>query len=175
MAGQTHSNVRVGILIAIGLTLFAFTALSIGHGTRLLAGSETFEAHFVRINGLQTGAQVTLRGVRVGAVESIRFPENPHDNYVIVRLWIDKAAAPRVHEDSTARISSLGLLGDKFVVLTAGNPTAPPAAPGAILPSLEPFDYNTLLERQDTSDPVANIVAISQSLRSLTEAVNNGN
>ena len=66
MAGQTHSNVRVGILIAIGLTLFAFTALSIGHGTRLLAGSETFEAHFLRINGLQTGAQVTLRGVRVG-------------------------------------------------------------------------------------------------------------
>jgi phospholipid/cholesterol/gamma-HCH transport system substrate-binding protein len=175
MAGQTHSNVRVGILIAIGLVLFAFAALSIGHGTRLFAGSENFEAHFVRINGLQTGAQVTLRGVRVGAVESIRFPDNPHDNYVIVRLWIDKTAAPRVHEDSTARISSLGLLGDKFVVLTAGSPTSPAAPPGAILPSLEPFDYNTLLERQDTSDTVANIVAISQSLRSLTEAINHGN
>jgi hypothetical protein len=43
-----------------------------------------------------------------------------------------------------------------------------------VLASVEPFDYATLFERSDTTDVLANILRISDSLRSLTDAINNG-
>jgi phospholipid/cholesterol/gamma-HCH transport system substrate-binding protein len=175
MADSNRSTLRVGILIAAGLAIFAFAVLSLGRSTRFLSDSEIFEAHFQRINDLQTGAPVTLRGVRVGAVEGIEFPSDPGADYVIVQLRIQKAAAQRVRADSEAKIASLGLLGDKFIVLTAGTPGSPPAQPSAVLPSVDPVDYATLLERKGTNDTFANILAITQSIRTLTDTINHGN
>ena len=175
MADSNRATLRVGILIAAGLVIFAFVVLSLGSGTRLLSDSEIFEAHFQRINDLQTGAPVTLRGVRVGAVEGIEFPNDPGANYVIVQLRIQKAAARRVRADSAAKIASLGLLGDKFVVLTAGTPGSPQAQPSVVLPSVDPVDYATLLQRKGTNDTLANIMAITESIRTLTDTINHGN
>jgi phospholipid/cholesterol/gamma-HCH transport system substrate-binding protein len=174
MADSNHSTLRVGILIAVGLAIFAFAVLTFGRGTRFLSGSALFEAHFQRINGLQTGAPVMLRGVRVGAVEGIEFPSDPDADYVVVRLWIRNTATMRVRADSQAKIASLGLLGDKFVVLTGGTPGSPMAQPGTVLPSVDPVDYATLLQRKGTHDTLANVLAITESTRTLIDAINNG-
>jgi phospholipid/cholesterol/gamma-HCH transport system substrate-binding protein len=174
MAEQKPATLRVGILIAVALAIFAVAILSIGHGTRFFAGAEDLEAHFQRINGLQVGAPVTLTGVNIGAVDSIKFPPDPRANYVIVRLWIDKAAAPRIRVDSVARIESLGLLGDRFVGISSGSPNAPPITPGNVLKSQDPINYAALLERKGTTDTFANVIAITESMKSLADAVANG-
>ena len=174
MADSNHSALRVGLLITAGFAIFAFAVLTFGRGTRFFSGAEIFETHFKRINGLQTGAPVTLRGVHVGAVEAIEFPNDPAADYVVVRLWIQNGAAMRVRADSQAKIAALGLLGDKFVVLTAGTPGSPPARAGDVLPSVEPIDYSTLLQRKGANDTLANIMAITESIRTLTDAINNG-
>jgi phospholipid/cholesterol/gamma-HCH transport system substrate-binding protein len=174
MADSNHSTLRVGILIAAGFTMFAFAVLSLRHGARLFSDTEVFEVHFHRINGLQTGAAVMLRGVRVGAVRAIGFPDDPGADYVIVRLSIRKVAARRLRADSLVKIASLGLLGDKFVILTGGTPDTPPASPSAVLAGVDPIDYATLLQRKGTNDTLANIMAITGSIRTLTEAINNG-
>jgi phospholipid/cholesterol/gamma-HCH transport system substrate-binding protein len=174
MAELKTSTVRVGILIAVSLGLLGFAILSFGVGTRLFSGSEVLSAHFQRINGLQVGAPVRLAGVTIGSVESIRFPSDARASYVVVSFWISESAAQRVHTDSAAKIASLGVLGDKFLVLTSGSTRTPPAEPGSVLASVEPFDYATLFERADTTDVLANILRISDSLRSLTDAISNG-
>jgi len=174
MAESRTSTLRVGILITVSLALLAFGILSFGVGTRLFTGSEMLQAHFQRINGLQVGAPVRLAGVTVGSVESIKFPSDPRESYVVVSFWISASAAQRVHIDSAAKIASLGVLGDKFLVLTSGTTLTPPAEPGSLLASVEPFDYSALFERPDTTDTLANIVRISDSLRSITEAINTG-
>jgi phospholipid/cholesterol/gamma-HCH transport system substrate-binding protein len=174
MAEQKLSTLRAGILIAVALALFSVAILSIGHGTRFFAGSQGLEAHFQRTNGLQVGAPVTLTGVNIGAVDSIKFPQDPRANYVIVRLWIDKAAAPRIRVDSVARIESRGLLGDRFVGISSGSPSAPPIAPGDLLKSQDPINYASLLQGKGTTDAFANLIAITESMKSLADAVTNG-
>src|SRR5690348_9136937 len=174
MKDSNRSALRVGVLIAVGLALLAFVVLALGHGARLLSGGKLFEAHFQRINGLQTGAPVTLRGVRVGRVAEIEFPDEPDADYVVVRLWIEKGAALRLRADSHVKIASLGLLGDKFVVLTGGTIGSPMARPNAVLASVDPVDYATLLQRKGTHDTLANILAISESVRTMTDTINNG-
>jgi len=74
-----------------------------------------------------------------------------------------------------AKIESLGLLGDKFLLLTAGTPEAASVKGDALLKSQNPVNYAALLQARGTGDLVANVIAISNSLRQLLETANQGN
>jgi phospholipid/cholesterol/gamma-HCH transport system substrate-binding protein len=174
VADSAYSRVRVGALIAAGLAILCFAILTIGRGATLFTHAEILQAHFERINGLQTGAPVTLSGVRIGAVDSIEFPPEPENGYVVVRLRIEESAAERVRTDSLAQIHSMGLLGDKFVALTPGTAAAPSATPDIVLASVNPIDYEAILQREGTDDLIENVMAISGSLRSILSSIENG-
>ena len=174
MADSTYARVRVGALIAAGLGILGFAILTIGHGAQLFTRTEILQAHFERIEGLETGAPVTLSGVRIGAVDSIMFPPEPENGYVIVRIWVEQSAAERVRTDSIMQIHSMGLLGDKFVALTPGTAAAPAASPDTVLASINPIDYEAILQREGTDDLIANVMAISGSLRSILASIETG-
>ena len=174
MPESSHSPLRVGIVVTIGLGILAFAIASIGHGTRLFSRSEILQAHFRRINGLQVGASVRLAGVSIGAVDSISFPRQATADYVLVRMWIERSAAVRVHADSVASIESIGMLGDKYVELSPGNPASPVAPSNAVLPTRNPINYEALLEEKGTGDLIANLMAISADMRQLLHAITRG-
>lgn len=165
---------RVGAVILVALGIVAVGMFSIGTGSRLIIGSETFEAHFHRTNGLQAGAPVSLSGVNIGAVERLHFPEDPHATYVVVKLWVEGSAAARVRTDSVAQIRTMGLLGDKYLELSPGSPNSPPAEPGSILRSEDPLDYEALLTRPGSEDFFANVLAVTTSLRTILEQIEQG-
>ncbi len=161
-------------MIAGGLAIICFAIFSIGHGARLFKRTGMIEAHFHRINGLQTGAPVALSGVNIGAVESIGFPSDPHADYVIVKMWIADRYLSRIHSDAIAEINTMGLLGDKFIDISAGNPQAPAIEPDQVLSAQDPIDYQALLQKQGTSDMIANVIEISQSLKSILDSIDKG-
>src|SRR5690242_2646290 len=167
-------TLRVGMVIAVALAIACFAIFSIGHGTRMFKRTDIIEAHFHRINGLQTGAPVELSGVNIGAIDSIGFPSDPHTDYVVVKMWIADAYMARVRVDAVAEINTMGLLGDKFIEITGGNPASAALGPGQVLASQDPIDYQALLQKQGTSDMVANMIEISQSLRSILDAIDKG-
>jgi phospholipid/cholesterol/gamma-HCH transport system substrate-binding protein len=175
MAEETSHSLRVGILMLVGITILALAIFSIGGGLRLLSGSEELQVRFQRVNGLQVGAPVYLSGVNIGSVASIRFPEDRRANYVVVRIRIEANAIQRVRTDSVAKIESLGLLGDKFLLLTAGSANAPSVQADALLLSQDPVNYAALLQTRGTGDLVANVIAISNSMRQLLDSANQGN
>ena len=174
MADSAFARVRVGALIAAALGILCFAVLMIGHGAQLFTHTEILQAHFERIEGLETGAPVTLSGVRIGAVDSIMFPPEPENGYVIVKIWVEQSAAERVRTDSIMQIHSMGLLGDKFVALTPGTAAAPPANPDTVLSSINPIDYEAILQREGTDDFIENIMAISGSLRAILTSIETG-
>jgi phospholipid/cholesterol/gamma-HCH transport system substrate-binding protein len=175
MAEQQGGHaVRVGIVMVLGIAILAGAIFSIGGGLRWLGGTEELTARFQRVNGLQVGAPVHLSGVNIGSVASIQFPPDQRANYVVVRLSIEANAVERVRTDSVAKIESLGLLGDKFLLLTAGSPNAPSVGPNALLKSQDPFNYQSLLQTRGTGDLVANVIAISNSMRQLLDSANEG-
>ncbi len=174
MAESRFTALRVGLVIAAAIVIAAVAIFSIGKGARFITGAEFFEAHFHHTNGLQTGAPVSLSGVNIGAVESIKFPPDRAADYVVVKLWVEGSAAPRVRADSEALIKTMGLLGDKYLELTPGTPGAPSAEPGALLKSEDPIDYEALLRRPGAGDFVANMVAMTTSLRTILDNVEKG-
>jgi phospholipid/cholesterol/gamma-HCH transport system substrate-binding protein len=176
MAEQENAHaLRVGIVMIIGIAILATAIFSIGGGLRFLRGTRELTMHFQHINELRPGAPVYLSGVNIGSVSSVQFPGDRRANYVIVRASIDGNALARVRTDSVAKIESLGLLGDKFLLLTTGSPDAPSADPNALLKTQDPLNYQSLLQARGTGDLVANVIAISSSLREIMETFNQGN
>ncbi|HVN63242.1 MAG TPA: MlaD family protein [Candidatus Binataceae bacterium] len=175
MARTGISAMRVGVTIAAAIVVLCIAIFQIGHGSRIFTRTQRLEAHFHRINGLQSGAPVMLVGLRIGAVDSIEFPTDMKSDYVAVKMWIEQSAAPRVRVDSIAQIDSMGLLGDKYVELSTGSASAAPAASGAVIPVRDPIDYEALLQKPGVTETLDNLMAISGSMRSILDSINKGN
>ena len=163
---------RVGILMSVALATFMVGLLLIGKGKGLLQRSARYRIHFSRTNGLLVGAPVALTGVTVGSVTDITFPGDSEARYIDVEVEVRRQVMSRIREDTIASIRTQGVLGDKYVELSAGTPGAPAREPGSVIPEIEPVDYEAVLGQ--SGDIVTNIVELTSSLRTILQAIDRG-
>lgn len=132
----------------------------------------TYEIHFSRTIGLREGAPVSLAGVTVGRVESLSFPPDPQQHYIEVRIRVVGDVESRMRKDTLARIRTLGLLGDKFIELSAGSAQSEPLRPGSLIASIDPVDYEALLG--EGKDVVSNVIEATSSLSAILKSIEDG-
>ncbi|MDB5314689.1 MAG: mlaD [Rhodospirillales bacterium] len=101
------------LLVAGGFLAYAVT----NSGRASAAGGLSLTARFDRIDGLAPGADVRIAGVRVGRVAAQRI--DPATFLAELTLNID--AALRIPSDSSAEVTSEGLLGGKYVSIVPGG------------------------------------------------------
>jgi phospholipid/cholesterol/gamma-HCH transport system substrate-binding protein len=114
---QSKIEFGVGVFMIIGLVAISFIAIRLGDLS--LFGKDQYEviAKFTSASGLRTGAYVEAAGVRVGEINNIEF--DTEDYYAVVTLNIDNGV--KISEDTIASVRTAGIIGDKFVKLTAGG------------------------------------------------------
>lgn len=100
-------------------------------------------ALFNTVQELKEGDRVKMAGVEVGRVEKIELYEGR------VRVNMKLNANAPVKTDSTATIRFAGLLGQNFVSLDFGSPTAELADNNTYLPTAEQPDLNAIMQRLD--------------------------
>jgi len=109
----------VETLIGAIVIAIAVTFLSYGYSvtdTGRVAGIE-LTAEFDRVDGLATGSDVRMSGIKIGTVTSQTLNHNNY--YAVVTMSLsDEIKLPR---DSSAKITSEGLLGGNYVSLTPGG------------------------------------------------------
>jgi phospholipid/cholesterol/gamma-HCH transport system substrate-binding protein len=159
---RTLLQLRVGIFIVAGLVILVGLVYFLGRGAGLFQRQYRLVAGFAQIGGLIEGATVRLAGVPVGRVSAIRLPP-PGATRVQVELSLARRVQDRVRADSTARIETLGLLGDKIVEVTVGSLSSPVLPEGAELKTEEPFDTNRLVKQG--TELLQNLVTISGDLK----------
>ncbi len=116
MKGRSIFEVLVGALVliaAVGFLSYAVTST----GRSAATGGLTLLAKFDRIDGLAPGADVRIAGVKVGSVTAQRI--DPTTFLAVLTLQVDSAL--RIPEDSSAEITSEGLLGGKYVAIVPGG------------------------------------------------------
>jgi len=104
-----------GFAIIIIAVLFLVYAL--GASGAATTGGYPLKAQFSSIGGLTTGADVKIGGVLIGHVGEEHL--DPQTYAAIVRLDIDKNI--KIPADSSASISSDGLLGGDYVNISPGG------------------------------------------------------
>ena len=112
-----NTEVVVGLFLILGLTTFAFLAVELGGMGASNAGHYVLEARFQSSSGLKQGADVEMAGVVIGKVVGIRF--DPENYEAVVDISIPQDV--QLQEDAIASVRSTGLIGGKYVKLTAGG------------------------------------------------------
>src|ERR1700693_4593786 len=113
-------NLGTGSFVLLGFAaLFFLTTQTTSHGLAIF-GPPRYEvtAKFDNVGDLKVGAPVSMSGVEVGRVAKIDFDSNEYKAVVLLRL---NARYNKIPVDSDASIYTQGLLGGKFIGLTAGG------------------------------------------------------
>jgi len=115
MARHNAAEIVTGaaVLTAAGL----FLAFAVAHSGRGNTSGYPLLAKFERIDGLAVGADVRLAGVKVGTVTHARI--DPKSYMAEVEFTV--ANGLDVPKDSSAEITSDGLLGGKYLSLVPGG------------------------------------------------------
>lgn len=93
--------------------------------------------YFQHAPTLETGASVCVDGVKLGTVTSVRVRPELGDRPVEVSMEISSPYELKIPNDSTAALSTGGLLGPTFVDINTRYASGTPIANNGVLKSLE--------------------------------------
>ncbi len=113
-------EILVGVFILIGIGALAFLALQVSGLSMKSASQSTYNlsAQFNNVSGLTPRAKVSIAGVTVGQVTSIRL--DPISVRAIVNMTI-RSDIDYITSDSIAAIKTAGVLGEQYVSISVGG------------------------------------------------------
>jgi phospholipid/cholesterol/gamma-HCH transport system substrate-binding protein len=135
---------RLGIFVALAV-IAAVLIVEVVGGPDLFRPSYRLAALFNTVQDLKVGDRVKMAGVDVGRVEKIELDETNNK----VRVTLKVRREHEVKTDSKATVKFTGLMGQSYVSLGFGSPSAPPARPGTILDSVEQPDLSAVVAKID--------------------------
>jgi phospholipid/cholesterol/gamma-HCH transport system substrate-binding protein len=136
----------IGLFLILGIGLFTVILFLIGNRHDIFGKHVEFYAEFSDISGLPSGAQVLVSGIEAGEVKGIEIPASPASKFRL-KLQVRSNARGMIRTDSLVSIKAEGIVGDKYVFIREGTSSAAEAPDGATLPSKEPFDLGSALEK----------------------------
>jgi phospholipid/cholesterol/gamma-HCH transport system substrate-binding protein len=114
MASSTAEAVIGAAVIAVAAGFFVYAArtaeISVG-------GTYPLTANFRKADGLTTGGDVRISGVKVGTIRSMALNPETFEAQVVIAV----PASLRLPDDSSATIQSDGLLGGAHVAIQPGG------------------------------------------------------
>lgn len=125
------------IVVAVAFFTYAYKTSGAGtarDGYRILA-------QFERIDGVSTGTDVRMSGIKVGTVVAEAL--NPETYEAVVTMTIKSDL--KLPDDSTAKITSEGLLGGNYISLEAGGSETMVAEGGMLVNTQSSVDLLGLL------------------------------
>lgn len=120
MIDKSKLEIKLGIFVFFALVILVFLVLSIGDFRTWNTGYNIF-VEFGFINGVKIGAPVRFAGVDVGEVEDIDIILDPQTKTARVKVlaWVNNKA--QIPVNSTVWVNTLGLLGEKYIEIIAGD------------------------------------------------------
>lgn len=117
MARHNPAEIATGaIVIGVAATFLAYAVTNTGRGLAT-SGSYTLHAAFDHVDGLSPGADIRIAGVKVGSILAIAL--DPKTYLANVTFTVQNGIA--LTTDSSATVSTDGLLGGKYIALATGG------------------------------------------------------
>ena len=121
MQSNRTLEIGTGLFVLLGFASLFFLAMQLPQSGLKITGAKSgyqVSADFDNIGDLKVGAPVTMSGVNMGEVDSIRFDSNTYK--AVVGMRID-SQYNQIPDDSFASINTQGLLGGKYIGLSPGG------------------------------------------------------
>jgi phospholipid/cholesterol/gamma-HCH transport system substrate-binding protein len=121
MKNNRSLEIGTGLFVLLGFAALAFLTTQLpGTSLRLSGGDSGYRvtAKFDNVGDLKPGSPVSMAGVRIGRVESIKFDPKDYKAAVVLRIEDEYKEIP---EDSDASVQTAGLLGGKYIGIGPGG------------------------------------------------------
>ncbi|SDL03081.1 phospholipid/cholesterol/gamma-HCH transport system substrate-binding protein [Catalinimonas alkaloidigena] len=120
---EIRRNIRLGIFVAVAILLVLLALFTIGGQNNLFAPTFPLQVEFRNVQGLQGGDRVLFSGVGIGNVTDVEIVQ---DTVIRVQMKIKERVRPFIKKNSTATITTDGLVGNKIVVIEPGDAASGP-------------------------------------------------
>ncbi|MFC1631762.1 MlaD family protein [Candidatus Omnitrophota bacterium] len=161
------NDFKIGLVVILAIALLLTLTLKVNKFYLAKSGYK-LKVAFVNSSGIEKNAPVRLSGVEVGKVQDLSLLYDEAGTHVLLTLWLDVNA--KVRDDSKAFVTTMGLMGEKYVELSAGSAAAEFLAPGSTIIGREPFDTAKFIEKGEQI--AENLDQAIVSMRNLSEGVN---
>jgi phospholipid/cholesterol/gamma-HCH transport system substrate-binding protein len=151
------TETKVGLFVIVGAIILAVGISLVGKFRWGKPKGYAVTATFGSISGLEEKSPVRISGVRVGEVEKIYLK----DGLAYVQMRVSPEAV--IREDSQVAVSSLGLLGEKYVEISSGSTDRPKVPEGSVVRGKDVAGMDKLIEQ--FTEVAADIKAVTGSLR----------
>lgn len=169
----TWTQLRVGVLIISGLIVLAIGIFFISGQVGFFTRHYQLKTYFSGAESLRDGAQVRLAGIVVGNVTAIKLsPFTDPSRAVQIDMKLTQKYQNEIRTDSVATIETVGLLGEAYVNISRGGPSAKPIADDGTVQSHEQADMKQIV--QNANDVVSNLRVLSNTLNDITQQIQHG-
>ena len=164
-------QLKVGLVIVVALVILTIGMVRLGQAANLFSERYELVTFVENANGLREGGGVMVAGQLAGTIREIAFLEPDADTSRNLRLVlaVDERMQEQIRTNSTVRVRTQGLLGDKVLDINPGTPTEAVLQPGDTL-SLQPsLDYEAVIAQ--ASEAVDDVVTLTEDLKSITGGI----
>lgn len=173
MKKKTGSSWKLGIFVITAILLFIATIYYVGKQKNIFGSTFHLKSQFKTVGGLKEGNNVRYSGINVGTVNTI---EMVTDTMVMVDILIKSKYQEFIKTDATTSIGSDGLMGDKVLMITAGNTdnyaNSKSVENNDLLRSKEAIEMEDIMKSLKSS--VDNASIITAQLAEFSVKMNNG-
>lgn len=173
-------NAKVGLFVSFLFALLGGTLFMVSGSTKIFEEHYILNAMWYDVAGLKQGSMVRLSGIDVGEVTELKFSETEHGR-IHVQLSISQQFQHRIRQcapseefpmgdavkskqSSVARIDSIGVLGDKYVSISVGDPDCA---------QMEQDDWIRTVEALDIISYTKKVTGILNNTDDISYKVNN--
>jgi phospholipid/cholesterol/gamma-HCH transport system substrate-binding protein len=131
----------VGLFLVIGILCLAYLSIVVAREELFERRGYEVQATFSNIGGLRPGSSVMIAGVDIGRVKGITL----RDYEAVVVMMIDPEV--QLHQDVYASVRTKGLIGEKYIEITAGGAEEMIKPGGRIMNTESAMDVEGLISR----------------------------
>jgi phospholipid/cholesterol/gamma-HCH transport system substrate-binding protein len=166
---NNKKQIAVGAFITIGLAILVVGIFTIGGQRKAFVRTFPLAAGFEDAQGLQSGNNVWLSGIKVGTVKKVAFAGNTG---IEVLMNVDTKARAYIHKDAKARIGTDGLVGNKIIIIDGGTASAPIAADNERIAGQHAGGTDEMLATLQANN--TNLLAITGNLKTVSKKLADG-
>lgn len=140
-------DLRLGVFFTLSTVVLVGFLFVVGTNRRIFERAYELRLYLTNAQGLAKGSVVSLSGLEIGRVSELTFVRQDTAQVLQVSMTLSHRYHEQITKSSVATIRTLGVLGDKFVDISLGNPSEPPLPDESALQVAGEIDWAATFQR----------------------------